>query len=99
MEVYEAMRRGSEREGSRRAGYEVLRRQGLAAWIRAFSGCLSAVEPEASPLPAVPAPSPGASTPRPPCAGDRWGVPMSLYPELTGLLAGLALSRLEEGVC
>mgnify|MGYP006278973977 FL=1 len=32
-------------------------------------------------------------------AGDSLKVPEALYPELTGLLAGLALGLLEEGVC
>jgi len=32
-------------------------------------------------------------------AGDSLKVPERLYPELTELLAGLALGLLEEGVC
>ena len=34
-----------------------------------------------------------------PMAAGGWTVPRDLYPELTGLLASLALSQLEEGVC
>ena len=37
--------------------------------------------------------------PRQPTAAGGWTVPEDLYPELTGLLAGLALSQLKEGVC
>lgn len=99
VEAYEEMRRWSGGEGSGRAGYQVLRRQGLAAWIRAFSGCAGAVGRGASSSPSAPALPSGASTPRPLPVGGGWAVPGDLYPELTGLLAGLALSQLEEGVC
>ncbi len=99
VDAYEKMRRWAGGEESGRAGYQLLRRQGLAAWIEAFSGCLGAVEREASSSRAEPTAFLGASTPLQPTAGGSWTVPEDLYPELTGLLAGLALSQLEEGVC
>lgn len=86
-------------EGAGRAGCQVVRRQGLAAWIEAFSGCLGAVEREASSSRAEPTGFLGASKPLQPMAAGGWTVPRDLYPELTGLLASLALSQLEEGVC
>lgn len=99
VDAYEKMRCWAGGEGSGRAGYQVLRRQGLAAWIEAFSGCLGAVEREASSTRAEATAFLGASKPLQPMAAGGWTVPRDLYPELTGLLAGLALSQLEEGVC
>jgi hypothetical protein len=92
------MRPGRRAERTGKAGYEVLRGQGLAAWIEAFRGCLgSGAGGRVSPLAAGPAPPCRASIPR--VAGDSLTVPEVLYPELTELLAGLALGLLEEGVC
>jgi len=99
VDAYEKMRNGHGWEGAGRAGCQVVRRQGLAAWIEAFSGCLGAVEREASSTRAEATAFLGASKPCQPTAGDGWTVPRDLYPELTGLLAGLAMSQLEEGVC
>ena len=99
VDAYETMRRWSGGEGSGRASYQVVRRQGLAAWIEAFSGCLGAVEREASSSGAEPPAFHGASKPLLPMVVGGWTVPEDLYPELTGLLAGLALSQLEVGVC
>lgn len=93
------MRREAGGEGSGRAGYQVLQCQGLAAWIEAFSGCLGAVRRETSSSGAEPTGFLGASMLRRPTAGDGWTVPRDLYPELTELLAGLAMSQIEEGVC
>lgn len=79
------------------AGREVLRRQGLAAWIEAFSGCLCATTREPAPSPS-PRPSPLGRTAAPAFAGAGGGwLPANLYPELTRLVAGLALERLKEG--
>lgn len=94
IEAYEALRHRHSREGSTRAGHEVIRRQGLAAWIEAFSGCLRAAMPE-------PSTSPSPSSFRRPAvqavAGTAGGwLPVNLYPELTRLVAGLALDRLKE---
>ena len=85
-------RRGCVGPGA--AGYELVRHQGLAAWIQAFSTYVGtpapdrctgvATLPRASALPAAV----GASS---------W-VPLSLYPEVTRLLAGLALGPLQEGL-
>ena len=53
VEAYEEMRCGAGGpggEGPGRAGYEVLRRQGLAAWIEAFRGCMGALGREAPSL-------------------------------------------------
>jgi hypothetical protein len=98
VDAYEEMRDWIGEERTERAGYQLLRRQGMAAWIEAFSGCLgSGAGGRAFPLAAGPAPSCRASMPR--VAGDSLKVPEALYPELTGLLAGLALGLLEEGVC
>jgi len=97
--AYERMRNGHGWEGAGRAGCQVVRRQGLAAWIEAFSGCLGAVRRETSSSGAEPTGFLGASMLRQPTAGDGWTVPRDLYPELTELLAGLAMSQIEEGVC
>lgn len=96
-EAYEGLRRLRHRHGNGDgAGYEVLRRQGLAAWIEAFSGCLSVVAPEPShrhpPLPL------GASLARAAAGAGGGCVPTRLYPELTRLVASLALGRLKEGL-
>jgi hypothetical protein len=99
VDAYEKMRCWAGGEGPGRAGYQLLRYQGLAAWIEAFSGCWGAVEREASSSGAEPTGFLGASMPCQPTAAGGWTVPRDLYPELTGLLAGLAMSQLEEGVC
>lgn len=99
VEAYEDMRYRHGCEGPGRAGYEVLRRQGLATWIEAFSGCVSPVaSPPLSPPLASPTPDAASALRRTPGVCG-WGVPEHLYPELTGLLAGLALGHLKEGVC
>ncbi len=81
------------------AGYEVLWRQGLAAWIQAFSGCVGAVAQESPPAPTSSPSSLRATVGRERPGVGGWGVPVSLYPELTRLVAGLALGRTREGVC
>lgn len=95
IEAYEALRRRHSREGSSGAGHEVLRRQGLAAWIEAFSGCQGAAMPEPPASPSSP-PFGRTVTPTFSVTGDG-SVPENLYPELTRLVAGLALQRLTEG--
>lgn len=97
VEAYEDMRYRHGCEGPGRAGYEVLRRQGLATWIEAFSGCVSPVGPLSPPLASHTPDAASALRRTPGVCG--WGVPERLYPELTGLLAGLALGHLKEGVC
>ena len=99
VEAYEKMRNGHGWEGAGRVGYEVLRGQGLATWIEAFSGCVNPVVPDPLSLPAPFPSSQRASAPDKACGVVGWGVPERLYPELTELLAGLALSQLKEGVC
>ena len=97
VDAYEALRlrRGSGRPGT--VGYELLRRQGLAAWIQAFSACVGAPEsPAPDPRPGL-TPVPRAPT-RPAAVGARGWVPLNLYPEMTRLLAGLALGPLQEGL-
>jgi len=94
IEAYEALRHRHGREGSNGAGYEVLRRQGLAAWIEAFSSGLRAAAPEPSPSPS-PSPLTRPAVPAFAPSGDGW-LPVDLYPELTRLVAGLALDQLRE---
>ena len=96
IEAYEGLRRRHRHGSGDGAGYEVLRRQGLPAWIEAFSECLSALAPEPSPqLPLFPL---GASVARGADGASGGRVPARLYPELTRLIAGLALSRLQEAL-
>ena len=95
IEAYEALRHRHSREGSTGAGHEVLRRQGLAAWIEAFSSGLRAAAPEPSPSPS-PSPLTRPAVPAFAPSGGGW-LPVDLYPELTRLVAGLALQRLTEG--
>jgi hypothetical protein len=98
--AYEGMRPGRGAERTSRAGYDLLRRQGLAAWIEAFSGCVGGggggggSSSAVSPAPPAAAFQPGRRGP-----GEGLTVPCHLYPELTGLLAGLALGQLGEAVC
>ena len=99
VDAYERMRDRYGCEGAGRAGYEVLRGQGLAAWIQLFSGCVNPVAPDPISLPPPSPRSETASVLHQACRVGGWGVPERLYPELTELLAGLALSRIEEGVC
>jgi hypothetical protein len=80
----------SRGEGAGGPGYELVRRRGLAAWIQALSGWVGGPAPE--PVRASHLLSTGTEGP---AAGGA--VPASLYPELTRLLAGLALGRLQEG--
>lgn len=92
VDAYEGMRRRHGRQDFGGAGHEVLRRQGMASWIEAFAGCLCAPTH-------APSPSPHGRTAAPALfagAGGGW-LPVSLYPELTRLVAGLALDRLREG--
>ncbi len=90
VDAYEAMRQRRGWGGPGAAGYELVRRQGLAAWIQAFSACVGAPAPD--PRPGL-TPVPRASA-RPDDAGASSWVPLSLYPEVTRLLAGLALGPL-----
>jgi hypothetical protein len=99
VEAYEAMRCRHRCEGPYGAGYEVLTRQGLAAWIQAFSGCVGAVAPESRPPSSSSPSSLRATVGRETLGVGGWGVPVRLYPELTRLVAGLALGRTREGVC
>ena len=97
VDAYEALRqrRGSGRPGA--AGCELVRRQGLAAWIQAFSACVGAPEsPAPDPRPGL-TPEPRAPT-RLAAVGATGWVPLNLYPEVTQLLAGLALGPLQEGL-
>lgn len=93
VEAYEEMRRRHGCEGCSGAGHEVLRRQGLTAWIEAFRSCVGVVALD------PPRPSHSATVEREAAGVGGWGVPVRLYPELTRLVAGLALGRLEEGLC
>ncbi len=75
----------------------MLKRQGLGAWIEAFSGCVGAVAPEPSPHRFPAPPTLGASRSWEASGAVERGVPVRLYPELIRLVAGLALGRLKEG--
>jgi len=98
VDAYEAMRqrRGSGRPGT--VGYELVRRQGMAAWIQAFSACVGAPESPAPDGRAGVAALPRRAAARPATAEASGWVPLSLYPEVTRLLAGLALGPLREGL-
>jgi hypothetical protein len=97
VEAYEELRRRHRCEGSGGAGHEVLKRQGLAAWIEAFGGCAPAA---ARQEPNDPAPwlCLGATVERAAAGAGDWGVPVRLYPELIRLVAGVALGWLAEGL-
>jgi hypothetical protein len=83
-EAYEQMR-----QQQRGAGYELVRRWGLVGWM----------DRAAPYLPLAPSPSPPARSPstlHPQGDGAGEGLPESLYPALTQLLAGVAMSWLRE---
>ncbi len=82
-EAYEQMR-----HQQRGAGYELVRRWGLVGWMDTAAPYL--------PLASSPLPSRAISSPGPKGGGASEGLPENLYPALTQLLAGVAMSWLRE---
>jgi hypothetical protein len=74
------------RHQQRGAGYELVRRWGLVGWMDTAAPYL--------PLASSPAPPRPLSSPR--GGGASEGLPEGLYPALTQLLAGVAMSWLRE---
>jgi hypothetical protein len=82
-EAYEQMR-----HQQRGVGYELVRRWGLVGWMDRARPYL--------PLAASPLPPRAVSSPDPLSGGASEGLPVDLYPALTQLLAGVAMSWLRE---
>ncbi len=82
-EAYEQMR-----QQQRGAGYELVRRWGLVGWMDSAAPYL--------PLASSPSPPRPVSSPGPLSGGASEGFPEGLYPALTQLLAGVAMSWLRE---
>ncbi len=82
-EAYEQMR-----HQQRGAGYELVRRWGLVGWMNTAAAYL--------PLAPSPAPPRPLSSPLRQGGGASEGLAEGLYPALTQLLAGVAMSWLRE---